>query len=231
MGGTSGIGKAVAELLLAGQWKVAISGIPVDDLSVISANYKDQVLVKYIDCSKENFSDELSALVSELGGMDLFIFSSGVGHLNKDIGFAAENPANKVNVLGFTEALDWAYRFFQEQKHGHLVGVTSMAGMFGFRTSPAYTAAKGYQINYIEALIQKANKSDHPIYVTEVRPGFVDTEISKDLKRFWVASPQKAAKQIVAGIRRKRKIIYVTKRWRLMALVVELIPRFVRRRL
>lgn len=231
MGGTSGIGKAVAELLLSASWKVAITGIPVDDLSALSAKYKEQVLVKYIDCSKENFSDELSALVRELGGMDLFMFSSGVGHLNKDIGFTAENPANKVNVLGFTEALDWAYRFFQNQKHGHLVGVTSMAGMFGFRTSPAYTAAKGYQINYIEALIQKANKSDHPVYVTEVRPGFVDTEISRELKRFWVASPQKAAKQIVAGIRRKRKIVYVTKRWRFMAIIVDMIPRFIRRRL
>lgn len=231
IGGSSGIGKAISKILLEENYRVGISGIERDDLSSLSNAYPDNLIIKYIDCSKENCSIEINELVSMLGGLDLLVFSAGIGHLTKDIGYTVENEANKVNILGFTEVVDWAYRFFHKQGFGQLVSLSSIAGLFGHRITPAYTAAKGYQINYLEALRQKANRSKLPLYVTDVRPGYVDTELSKGLKRFWVATPEKAAKQIFVAIKKKKGVVYITRRWRLMAFIIHLIPDWLRSRL
>jgi short-subunit dehydrogenase len=231
IGGTSGIGKALVEILLFNNYKVGLSGIERDDLSDFKKLYTESLIVHYIDCSRENCSQEIMALTETLGGMDLLVFSAGIGHLNKDLGFAVENHANKINVLGFTEVVDWGYRYFLKQGAGHLVAISSFTGLFGFRTSPAYTAAKGYQINYLEALRQRAYRSKQPIYVTDIRPGFVDTDISKELKRFWVATPQRAAQQIYNAIKHKDSMVYVTKRWYFMAFLIKILPDWVRVRL
>jgi short-subunit dehydrogenase len=231
IGGSSGIGKAVVEILLSNNYLVGLSGIKRDDLTDLQNANDEHLVIKYIDCSKENCSIEINELVETLGGLDLLVFTAGIGHLNKDLGYQVENQANKVNVLGFTEVADWSYRFFDRQRAGHFVAISSIAGLFGFRETPAYTAAKGYQINYLEALRQKAHKSKHLVYVTDIRSGFVDTDISKDLKRFWVATPEKAAKQIYRAIKRRPGVRYVTRRWQIMAVVIKLMPDWVRGRL
>lgn len=231
IGGTSGIGKALIEVLLGQNYKVGLSGVERDDLTILKNSNPNNLIIKYIDCSQENCSAEINKLVTELDGMDLLVFSAGVANLNQDIGFTAENAANKLNVLGFTEVVDWGYRFFKKQGSGHLVAISSVAGLFGFRTSPAYTSAKGYQINYLEALRQKAHRSNPPLYVTDVRPGFVDTDISKDLKKFWSTTPERAASQIYNAIENKKGIVYITKRWWIMAFIVTLMPDWVRSRL
>lgn len=193
--------------------------------------YPDDLYIQYIDCGREDCSEKVEEFAELIGGLDLLVFSAGIGHLNNRPGYKVENKANKVNVLGFTELADWSYKFFEDQGHGHFVAITSMAGLFGFRNTPAYTAGKGYQKNYMEALRQRANKSKDPVFVTDIRAGFVDTEFSKDLKRFWVAKPEKAANQIFSALVRKKSLAYVTKRWRILAVVIGLIPSWARGRL
>ena len=100
-----------------------------------------------------------------------------------------------------------------------------MAGLIGFR---ANATCKGYQENYMEALRLSANKSDRPIYVTDIRCGYVDTEFSKDLTKCWVATPSKAAYQFFFPIKRKRSLSYVTKRWRILAIILAFIPNWLR---
>lgn len=60
--------------------------------------------------------------------------------------------------------------------------------------------------------------------VTDVQPGFVDTQMAKAERRFWVASPEKAARQIAAAIRRRKQHVYVTRRWRLIAWLLRALP-------
>lgn len=231
IGGTSGIGKALVEILLDNGYKVGLSGILRDDLSALKNAYPQQLIIQYIDCGKENFTVEVNQLAEELGGMDLLVFSAGIGHLNKGIGFTVENPANRVNVLGFTEAVDWGYRYFYRKGGGHLVAISSVAGLFGHRTSPAYTAAKGYQINYLEALRQMAYRSKLPLYVTDIRPGFVDTEMTSDKKTFWSTTTPHAAKLIYTAILHKKGVAYVLRRWWMVGFAVKFVPDWLRKRL
>ena len=73
---------------------------------------------------------------------------------------------------------------------------------------------------------RKSKNQNLKITVTDVRPGFVATDMAKGEKLFWAASPKKAAIQIYRAIRRKRKMVYVTKRWRLFALLMRIAPRW-----
>jgi len=231
VGGTSGIGKALAELLLRHGYKVVLTGVERDDLSPLQETYTATLTVDYFDCIQIKSSVRLTELTETLGGLDLLIFSAGIGHLNKNLGFEVENYANKLNVLAFTEVVDWSYRYFERQGHGHLVAISSITGLFGYGNAPAYNAAKAYQITYLEGLRQKAMKSGNRFYVSDIRPGFVDTDISRELKTFWLATPEKAARQIFNIIKQRKPVGYVTKRWVLIAIVIKLIPDWIRVRL
>ena len=58
-----------------------------------------------------------------------------------------------------------------------------------------------------------------------MRPGFVDTAMAKGEGQFWVASVDKATKQIFEAIKKKKKIVYVTKRWKIIGTILKRIPR------
>lgn len=231
IGATSGIGKALAELLIANNYKVGITGIEQNILEKLRNSNSKNLEIKYLDCKKDSTSERVTELVETLGGLDLLIFSAGIGNLNKDLGFKVENEANKLNVLAFTEIADWSYRFFEKQGNGHFVAISSMAGLFGYRVAPAYHAAKSYQINYLEGLRQKVHKSGSPICVTDIRSGFVDTAMSKRKGGFWVVTKEKVASQIFALIKKRKGIGYCSKRWRIVAIILKLLPSWIRIRM
>lgn len=61
------------------------------------------------------------------------------------------------------------------------------------------------------------------IYVTDIRPGFVDTAMVRGQGGlFWVASPEGAAEQIFQAIKKKREVAYITKRWNIIAWLIRL---------
>ncbi len=88
----------------------------------------------------------------------------------------------------------------------------------------SYNASKAYVSSYLEGLACRKECRSGAITVTDVRPGFVDTPMAQGEGLFWVASPEKAAKQIYAAIRKKKRIVYITKRWRLIAAIIKLLP-------
>ena len=111
------------------------------------------------------------------------------------------------------------------------MGISSVAGLRGDYLAPSYAASKAYQINYLEGLRIKAAKTKLPIFITDIRPGFVNTAMAKGDGLFWVAPVEKAATQIFQAVVKKRNIVYVTKRWKLMAYLLKLLPTWVMERL
>ena len=234
IGGTSGIGKGITDVLLANQYKVGITGIEKIVIENLQNSGKENLKTEYLDCITDDISVAINQLVERLGGLDLLIFSAGIGNLNKNLGFKIENNANQLNVLAFTEIADWSYRFFEKQGHGHLVAISSVSGLFGSRVAPAYHAAKSYQIAYLEGLRQKASKSrksGKSIYITDVRPGFVITPLTEGKRLFWAATIETAGTQIYRLINKKATIGYVSKRWQIIAIVIKILPRWIRNRM
>ena len=231
VGATSGIGNALAKILVENDYTIGITGRRKTELESLKESNPKNFSINAFDCTTENNSKKMEELAAQLGGLDLLVLSAGTGDLNEDLEYEIEHATNQLNVIAFTEIVNWAFHYFEKQGKGHLVAISSIGGLRGSRIAPAYNASKAYQINYLEGLRQKAKKSKKQIYVTDIRPGLVDTDMAKGEGQFWVAKKEKAAKQIYGLIKRKKTVGYVTKRWRLISLLLKIVPNGIYKRM
>ncbi|MGY6647518.1 SDR family NAD(P)-dependent oxidoreductase [Wenyingzhuangia sp. IMCC45574] len=225
IGGTSGIGKCLAVKLLQQHWQVAVTGRRKELLLELSKKHETNLITKVQDVRDLTQSKEvLEALFLHMQTVDLVIVASGISELNYELDTSIENNVILTNVNGVSNAYQFIFNKFKEQKNGHLVGITSIAGLRGNRHCPSYSASKAFQLNYLEALRCMAKHQNLNITITDVQPGFVDTPMAKGDGLFWVASVDKASSQILKAIKRRKRKVYVTKRWKLIAYIMKLVP-------
>ncbi|MCK5637440.1 MAG: SDR family NAD(P)-dependent oxidoreductase [Flavobacteriaceae bacterium] len=223
-GATSGIGKELAKLLIIDGYKVAITGRRENKLKEIQTSNPDKYIIKKHDVTLLNESEKVfNELTNELGTVDLVVYSSGIAKPNYSLEWEKELPTLEVNVVGAVKIYGLAYNFFHKQGYGHLVGISSVAGLRGNRHTPAYFASKAFQNNYLESLWMKAKRSKSDIHITDIAPGFIDTKMALG-DTFGMAPLNKATKQIYTAIKHKKKKAYITKRWSLIAFVMKRIP-------
>ena len=224
-GATSGIGQELAKLLVEDGYKVMITGRRLERLQIIQSEKPEQYKIKQhditdIEATKKVFEE----LPNNFDKIDLIVHNSGIMQPNFDLEWEKDLPTLQTNVIGATRVYQLAYNYFKEQGHGHLVGVTSVASIRGNRQVAAYHASKAFQASYLESLWMKAQRTKKAkIHVTNILPGYVDTDIIKG-DTFWMASVDKAAKQIYTAIKRKKRKTYVTKRWEVVAFVMKIVP-------
>ena len=225
IGATSGIGKSISEILIQNGYAVGVTGRRLEMLQSLKEKYPKQMCYSQMDVQELSSIESIcNKLVHQLGGLDLLIISAGIGDENKMLDFAIENKVIKTNIQGFTCVADWGMNYFKKQGYGHLVNISSIAGLMGNGEAPSYNATKAFQINYLEGLRLNADKSGAEIIVTDIRPGYVDTDMAKGDGMFWVAPVEKAAQQIFTAIKRKKKVVYISKRWRIIGLLLKIIP-------
>ncbi|GHV38450.1 oxidoreductase [Clostridia bacterium] len=225
LGATSGIGRELALLYAKKGAKAAIAGRRLRILEEMKG-ICPEFIIKQIDVTKTtSLAEKLTETARELNGLDLLIISAGVGYLNATLDFSVEKRAIDTNVLGYTCACDWAMNYFKNQGSGHLVGISSIVGLRGSKVYPAYSASKAYQMTYLEALRQKVSKWNIPVYITDIRPGYVDTAMAKGEVVFWVSPVKKAVRQIFRAIEDKKDIAYITRRWGAVAFILKHLPR------
>ena len=222
IGASSGIGMALAQVYAAQGNQVVITGRRQELLQDLQAQFPSQMQVSIFDVNLLQNDRVLDQVVSQMGGLDILVYSSGVGEFNKYLDFSIEKKMIDTNVSAFTQIADWAFNHFQKQGHGSFASITSMAGMMGSRHAPAYNASKAYQINYLKGLRQKAKRLQLKASFTDLRTGFVDTPMAKAAGKFWVSSPEKAAKQMAHAIRHQQSVAYITKRWRLIGFFLKI---------
>ena len=231
VGASSGIGKALAIELVKHDYSVGITGRRKKELEEIQKIKPEAIYILPSDVTHDTAVSDLDQLVKILGGLDLFIFSAGVGYLNQKLNYEIENRTNELNVIAFTKIMSWIIPFFQKQGHGHVVNISSVAQHRGSKAAPAYNASKAYQTNYLEGLHQKMFAENRSIHITDIRPGFVDTAMAQGDGLFWVASKEKAAKQIYRAIKKKKAVAYISKRWVIIGRLLSLLPKGVYKRL
>ena len=231
VGASSGIGKALAIVLAQQGYKVGITGRRGEMLEEIKALYPEAIFPLVSDATQPDAEKELDHLVTVLGGLDLFVISAGMGVLNKALDYSIENATNQLNVIAFTKMVNWGVHFFETQGHGHLANISSVASRRGGRLTPSYNATKAYQSNYFEGVRQRFYKLKLPIATTDIRPGFVDTDMVQGSGIFWMAPKEKAAKQIYKALQRKKAVVYVTKRWALIAFIFSNMPKWMHKRM
>ncbi len=224
-GATSGIGRALSQLLVQDGYKVLITGRRLERLESLQATAPKSYVIRQHDITDVEDTGRLfEELPSTLGQVDLIIHNSGIGENNFDLEWDKDVPTLNTNVIGATRVYQLAYNYFKIQGHGHLVGITSIASLVGNRHVPAYHASKSFQSNYLESLWMKAKRTKKAkIQVTDILPGYVDTDIITG-DTFWMATLDKGSRQIYAGIKKKKRKVYVTRRWGLVALMIRILP-------
>lgn len=227
IGATSGIGKALAICYLQAGHKVGITGRRMNLLQELKQQFPNQVELECFDVTDTNNIEHFTALIQKLGGMDVFVYNSGTADVHKELNEANELNTTKTNVLGFVELTAHAFNYFAKQGHGQIAATSSVAANRGNGWVPAYSASKAYMSNYMESLLIKAQRLKKNISVTDIQPGFVDTAMAKGDGQFWVATAEKAAKQMFAAIEKGRRRVYVTKRWALFGWLMRNAPFFI----
>jgi short-subunit dehydrogenase len=224
IGATSGIGRELAKQMSEIGYTVGITGRRTELLDSLEQELSNPCYKSFMDLTQIN--DACSAfkdLLVEMKDVDIVIINSGVGYLDDE--FLLENELNTVdvNVAGFTAMANIAFHYFVKQRKGHIVGISSVAAIKGGRAA-AYNASKAYVSNYLEGLLCQSQHRQLPIHVTDIRPGFVDTAMAQGDGVFWNAPVDKATKQMLNAILKKRRLVYVTKRWKIVGYLLSIIP-------
>jgi short-subunit dehydrogenase len=225
IGATSGIGKALFEKYARGDNRIGIVGRRANLLDELCQKYPSKTITAKADITNlEEIEQAINALHKELEYIDLAIVCSGIGDINATLEYNVERLTIDTNITAWTYVINIFYHIFVQQGHGHLVAITSAGGLRGEPIAPAYSASKAYQINYMEALRKKAYKSGSQIYVTDIRPGLVNTAMAKGEGLFWVMPVEKVANQIITAIHKNKYKAYVTKRWHILAIINKNLP-------
>lgn len=220
------MGMEVAKLLLAEGCRLGVAARREDRLQALKQLAPDRVEVQAIDVTAEDATSRLRSLIDRLGGMDLFFYASGIGKQNRTLTPDFELNTVNTNGMGFTRMIGEAYRYFAERGEGHIVAITSIAGTKGLGPAPSYSATKAFQNVYLQSLEQQANARKLNIRFTDIRPGFVDTDLlSGDFRYPMMLKPEKVARQIVSAIHSRRHVKVIDWRYALLTALWRRLPR------
>lgn len=231
IGATSGIGQEVAKLLIQQGWHIGIAGRREDALRQMQATAPTQIEIEKVDVTAEDATTHLHLLIKKLGGMDLFFLSSGIGYQNRDLNPEVELNTARTNVEGFIRMVTAAFSYFKENGGGHIAVISSIAGTKGLGVAPAYSATKRFQNTYIDALAQLSRMQHLNILFTDIRPGFVATDLLKNGKYPMLMQADHVALQIIKALNRKKRIAVIDERYRILVFFWRMIPRWIWERL
>lgn len=226
IGATSGIGMEIAKCFHREGWLVGIAGRRLDRLEELQATDPNRFIAQQLDVTQPDAPTLLKELIGKLGGMDVFLLSAGVGNQNPSLDTAIEYRTLETNINGFTRMVLTAYHYFAEEGSGHIAVISSIAGTKGLGTAPSYSASKGFQNLYIESLEQLTRMQKTPITFTDIRPGFVSTDLLSDGKHYpLMLSPGKVADEIMKAILDRKSYVTIDWKYRLLVFFWRMIPR------
>lgn len=240
IGATSGIGREVAIRLIQGGWKVGLAGRREERMAEIQGKYgAERAPYVVMDITQDSAIQALDELLAKTGAPDLFLHVSGIGNQNPKIDEEVEMRVIETNCNGMVRMVAHFMNYikrnpetYNKQHKAYIGVVTSVAGTDGLGISAAYSASKKMQGTYITGLAQLSSMEKIPVRFSEIRPGFVATEILAPDKHYpMIMSVEKAAGFIIRGLKHKRRIITFDWRFRAITLLWHLIPRFIWERL
>lgn len=232
IGATSGIGQEVAKCLLSEGWQIGIAGRRLSALDDFQRTAPQQIETQTLDVTLADSAEKLNELIEKLGGMDLFLLSSGIGFQNMELNIEVELNTARTNVEGFTRMVDTAFAYFKKNRGGHLAVISSIAGTKGLGVAPAYSATKRFQNTYIDALEQLSHLQKLNICFTDIRPGFVATALLNGGKHYpMLMKVDKVGRLITHALNRKKRIAIIDWRYRVLVYFWRMIPRWIWKRM
>lgn len=231
VGASSGLGRGVAETLASQGCKVVALARRMDRLEELASLHPDHIFPHGLDVTDDDCVETFKRIVEEAGGMDAVLYAAGCGWNNPMLQRETDERTVDTNVVGFTRIINAAFDWFADRgatngKQGHICAITSIAGTKGIGISATYSATKRYQNTYLEALRQLAAVRKVNVTVTDIRPGFIDTDLldTKTHRYPMLMKVPYAVRRIVRAVLRHPRVAYVDWRWHLVVMGWKLIP-------
>lgn len=212
-GASSGIGKALAFEISKYNCNLILIARRLEKLEEIKnkiTNVNCNVTIYKCDVSNQQEVKEVALdIKSKFGFIDITILNAAV-NLKVDLEIynsqLAEETMN-INFMGVVYWLEELLPDYIKNRKGIIVGVSSLADNRGYSVSGTYCASKAALSIYLEGL--RIELSKYNIDVLTVKPGFVKTEMTakNNFRMPFMISAERAAKYIIKGIKKKRKVI------------------------
>jgi NADP-dependent 3-hydroxy acid dehydrogenase YdfG len=183
-GASSGIGRALAAEYAARGARVALAARRKEELertlALVREKGSDGVVFPLDVTDPAAVQDAVRRAARDLGGLDMVIANAGFGGMMDARAMRWEDvvPMLRTNIDGAIATLLAAVPVFVEQKRGHLVGVSSLAGRRALPQAAIYSATKAALSAFLESM--RIDLRAAGVLVTDVQPGFVHTPGTAD---------------------------------------------------
>lgn len=203
-GGTKGIGRAIAESLVAAGARVAITARHEDEIAkaVAELNTKRNNAVVGYACDVREFEQVKSVfakVVNDLGGVDILVNNAGIGLFGSVETMAVSDfrAVLETNVFGVFYCCREAIPLMKQRGGGYIFNISSLAGANAHPEMAAYNASKFGLNGFSEALMQEVRHDG--IKVSYIMPGSVNTEFGGDrpgAEKSWQLQPVDVAEVV-----------------------------------
>lgn len=225
-GASRGIGRATARALADRGAKVGLIARPSDDLTTLAGELDGAEALPADVAEREQVDGAVSGFAEAHGGLDVAIANAGIAHYAPFTDLDPERAERmvQVNVIGTLNLVRSALPHLTRAGEGHLVIVSSGAGLRAFPWAATYGATKAAQRAFAEALRHELDGTG--VSVTTVYPGEVKTALhdhERDRMPDWYGSEgaipaTDVAERIAGAIERDRREVHVPGKVRLLGL-------------
>ena len=230
-GASSGIGEALAVEYARRGWRIALAARRVERLEALAARLRalgaGTVLPVALDVTDfDGIGAALARASAEFGRLDVVVVNAGVGY-TVPAGKGRFDLVKKTidtDLTGAMATIEQALPLLRSQGGGQIVGITSIAGVRGVPLMGAYSASKAGLHRYLQAV--RAEVRGEPITVTELAPGYIDTDMNRGMKnRPFVIPVERGAAIMVRLIDRRVSHSYVPRwPWSIVAPLFRILP-------
>jgi len=200
------------------------------DLEVRGAGSVDYALLDVNEF--EHHQQAIAQAVLTLGEINLALICHGTlpDQACAEHDFKQIQQEFNTNALSVISLLTILSTQMIKQGHGCLAVITSVAGDRGRQSNYIYGSAKSAVSTYLAGL--RGSLLPHHVHVIDIKPGFVDTPMTQNIKKgFLWTQPEAAAQSIVKGISASKNTLYVPGFWRYIMFIIGSIPETLFKRL
>ncbi|WP_395344643.1 SDR family oxidoreductase [Ningiella sp. W23] len=232
-GASSGLGKGMAIEFAKKGHNLALCARRVERLEelqkeLLNLNPDIRVLIKSLDV---NDHDAVFTVFEEfrqaLDSLDRVIVNAGMGK-GASLGTGYFKANKETAITNFVSAIaqcEAAVGIFREQNQGHLVTISSISAVRGFRRAlNVYAATKAALSSLSEGL--RIDLHNTPIVVSTIHPGFIRSEINEKVDKVpFMVDTETGCKAIVKAIEKEGANSYVPSwPWSVLQLVLRIAP-------
>ncbi len=232
-GASSGLGKGMAIEFAKKGRNLALCARRIERLEelkkeLLEINPDITVLIKPLDVNQhDDVFTVFKAFHAELGQLDRVIINAGMGK-GASIGtgyFHANKQTAETNFVAALAQAEAAMEIFRQQNAGHLVTISSISAVRGFRRAmTVYAATKAGLTSMSEGI--RIDVMNTPIKVSCIHPGFIRSEINEKVEKVpFIVDTETGCRALVKAIEKEKANSFVpTWPWAWMHWVLRIVP-------